>query len=75
MNRKCEHGMMPWECHECDKNELNPDWDLLAATQQSLNEHMELLKLYKIALHDAVRLPKGVIPKSAKFLNVSFDEY
>ncbi len=48
--------------------DFNPDWDLVKASQAALKDNLVLLQKYKIALHDAINRPKGVIPISAEDL-------
>jgi len=49
-------------------NEFKSDWNELEACRDSLREHMALAHRYKKALHDAIKLPKGVVPHSAEGL-------
>ena len=52
------------QCTKQNENRFNPDWDLLKATQESLREHMALLKAaYKEIeelKHDNARMVKDI---------------
>lgn len=63
-NCQCAEYEFPSTCYQKTYDEFNPDWDMLEATQDSLREHMAVIKKITEDLNrhkDAVKILENII--------------